>query len=107
SRLGERSPEVAAAIFRLLAAVRSRKPHAETIALPKFAKGEPVTLKVTPYIEPGRQLRLIWQIETASGGLQHRASGPDAVEALPVPALIVGSSLRVEAANKAFEKFAG
>ncbi len=107
SRLGERNPETAAAIFRLFAAARAGKAHAETIQLPSFAAGDPVILKAAPLADQsdGSPL-LMWQIEqhkkAAAGEKPRHGLG-----ALPVPALSVSKELSVEGANKGFEKLAG
>jgi two-component system, cell cycle sensor histidine kinase and response regulator CckA len=108
SRLGEKHPETAAAIFRLFAAARRGCAHAETIALSHFANGEPARLKVTPFSQKGqRPDYFIWQIES-----EPLAGSSDAwlgknVDLLPVPALLVGKDLSVQAANRLFEKLLG
>ncbi len=108
SRLGERQPETAAAIFRLFAAGRAGNAHSEAIHLPNFPGGDPVLLKVAPFSEQGnRSPLLIWQIEhpkQAAAGEKPRGS---ALDMLPVPALSVGKDLSVQGANKGFEKLAG
>jgi two-component system, cell cycle sensor histidine kinase and response regulator CckA len=107
SRLGERHPDTAAAVFRLFAAGRAGKSHAETIRLPTFPAGDPILLRVAPLVEHGsRPSLLIWQIE------QQRKPAPgekpkNGLDALPVPALTVSRDLSVQGANKAFEKLAG
>jgi two-component system cell cycle sensor histidine kinase/response regulator CckA len=107
SRLGERQPETAAAIFRLFAAGRAGKAHAETINLPSFPGGDPVLLKVAPFAEQGNSSPLlIWQIEQpkkADTGEKQRHS----LDGLPVPALSIGKDMAVRGANKAFEKLTG
>jgi two-component system cell cycle sensor histidine kinase/response regulator CckA len=107
SRLGERQPETAAAIFRLFAAGRAGNAHAETIHLPNFPGGDPVLLKVAPFTEQGsRSTLLIWHIDhpkkTAIGEKPRHS-----LDMLPVPALSVGKDLSVLGANKGFEKLAG
>ncbi len=107
SSLGERNPETAAAIFRLLTAGRAGAAHAETIHLPTFPGGDPVLLKVAPLMEQdSRAPLLIWQIEqpkkTAAGDKPRHS-----LDLLPVPALSVGKDLSVQGANKGFEKLAG
>ncbi|MFZ1107455.1 MAG: response regulator [Rhodomicrobium sp.] len=107
SRLGERHPETAAAIFRLFAAGRAGKSHAEAIRMPNFPAGDPIVLSVAPLVEHGsRSSLLIWQIE------QQRKTAPGekprhGLDALPVPALSVSRDLSVQGANKGFEKLAG
>ena len=107
SRLGDRHPEIAAAIFRLLAAGCSGKAHAEAVHLRNFPSGDPVLLKVIPFIEHGkRSSLLVWQIENAKKTIPGERSKLG-LDMLPVPALSVGKDLTVQGANKGFEKLAG
>jgi two-component system, cell cycle sensor histidine kinase and response regulator CckA len=107
SRLGERHPETAAAIFRLFAEAGGGKSHAETIRLPNFPAGDPILLRVSPLAEHGsRSALLIWQLEQQT----RPAPGEkpkNGLDALPVPALSVNRDLSVKGANKGFEKLAG
>ncbi|MGO8952653.1 MAG: response regulator [Rhodomicrobium sp.] len=108
SRLGERQPEAAPAIFRLFAAARSGASHEETITLPQIERGEPVLLKVTPSLDPGgRPDFLIWQI--GNGDSARAAEGPCSaiLDSLPVPALLIAKDLSVEAASSSLEKLLG
>ena len=107
SRLAEQRPEAAAAIFRLVAAGCAGKVHAEILHLRISASGDPVLLKVAPFMQQGKRASLlIWQIENAKKTLsgERPKSGLDM---LPVPALSVGKDLTVQGANKGFEKLAG
>jgi len=107
SRLGERHPEAAAAIFRLFGAGCAGNAHAETIHLRNSHGADPVLLKVAPFMEQGKRTSLlIWQIENAKRAApgEKPRSGLDM---LPVPALSVGKDLTVQGANKGFEKLAG
>ena len=107
SRLGERKPEVAAAIFRLFAAGCAGKAHAEAIHLRNFPSADPVLLKVIPFVEQGkRSSLLVWQIENAKKTLSTERPKLG-LDMLPVPALSVGKDLTVQGANKGFEKLAG
>ena len=107
SRLGDRHPEIAAAIFRLLAAGCSGKAHAEAVHLRNFPSGDPVLLKVIPFIEHGkRSSLLVWQIENAKKTIPGERPKLG-LDMLPVPALSVGKDLTVQGANKGFEKLAG
>ncbi len=107
SRLGERHPENAAAIFRLFAAGCAGRPHAESIRIPNFAGGDPALLKVAPFLEQGkRPPLLIWQIEHAKKTVTSEKQ-KQGLDTLPVPALSVGKDLTVYGANKGFEKLAG
>jgi two-component system cell cycle sensor histidine kinase/response regulator CckA len=107
SRLGDRHPEIAAAIFRLLAAGCAGKAHAEAVHLRNFPSGEPVLLKVIPFIEHGkRSSLLVWQIENAKKTVTGERPKLG-LDMLPVPALSVGKDLTVQGANKGFEKLAG
>ena len=107
SRLGDRHPEAAAAIFRLFAAGSAGKPHAETIHMRNSHSIDPVLLKVAPFSEQGkRSSLLIWQIENAKKTV-HGDKPKSGLDMLPVPALSVGKDLTVQGANKGFEKLAG
>jgi two-component system cell cycle sensor histidine kinase/response regulator CckA len=107
SRLGERHPEAAGAIFRLFAAGCAGKAHAEIIHIRNSHSVDPVLLKVAPFIEQGkRSSLLIWQIENAKKMVPGDKPRPD-LDMLPVPALSVGKDLTVQGANKGFEKLAG
>ena len=107
SRLGERQPETAAAIFRLFAAGCAGKAHVEPIRLPNFAGGDSVLLRVAPFLEQGkRSPLLVWQIEHAKKTATGEKS-KQGLDTLPVPALSVGKDLTVQGANKGFEKLAG
>ena len=107
SRLGDRNPEAAAAIFRLFAAGSAGKAHAEVLHMRNSHSIDPVLLKVAPFIEQGkRSSLLIWQIENAKKTVP--GDKPKAgLDMLPVPALSVGKDLTVQGANKGFEKLAG
>src|SRR5208337_2363559 len=107
SRLAERQPEAAAAIFRLFAAARSGNSHEETIALPQIERGEPVLLKVTPSFAQGsRSEYLIWQI--GNGNSARASEGSCAIlDSLAVPALLIAKDLSVEAASASLEKLLG
>ncbi len=108
SRLGERQPETAAAIYRLFAAGRAGKSHAETIQLPNFPGGDPILLKVAPLAEQGqRSPLLVWEIEQPRGISPAGEKPRHGLDALPVPALSVSKDLSVQGANKVFEKLAG
>ena len=100
SRLGERHPEAAAAIFRLFAAGCGGKTHAETLRLRNFHGGDPVLLKVAPLMEQGkRSSLLVWQIDSAKKTAPGEKPKPG-LDMLPVPALSVGKDLTVQGANK-------
>ncbi len=107
SRLGERDPETAAAIFRLFAAGRAGKDHAEILRLRTSESADPVLIRVSSFTEAGkRSSLLIWQIENA----KKTAPGEKpkgGLDMLPVPALSVGKDLTVLGANRGFEKLAG
>ncbi len=103
STLGDRRPEIAAALFRLLAAGRAGNAHAETIQLPNFPGGDPVLLKIAPIVENSASL-LIWQIDHPK---KTAAADKPRLDLLPVAALSVGKDLTVQGANKGFEKLAG
>jgi two-component system, cell cycle sensor histidine kinase and response regulator CckA len=108
SRIGERQPETAAAVYRLFAAGRSGKPHAETIHLSSFPDGDPILLKVAPLAGQGRRTPLlIWQIEQVGRKDASGEKAREGLDALPVPALSVSKDLLVQGANKSFEKLAG
>ena len=107
SRLGDRHPEIAAAIFRLLAAGCAGKAHAEAVHLRNFPSGDPVLIEVIPFIEHGkRSSLLVWQIESTKKTVTGERSKLG-LDMLPVPALSVGKDLTVQGANKGFEKLAG
>ncbi len=107
SRLADRHPEAAGAVFRLFAAGCAGKAHMETIHLRNSPGSDPVLFKVAPFMEPGKRASLlIWQIENAKKTVagERPKSGLDM---LPLPALSVGKDLTVQGANKGFEKLAG
>ena len=104
SRLGERHPGAAAAIFRLFAA---GKAHAEILHIRNSHSVDPLLLKVAPLVEQGkRSSLLVWQIESAKKTV-HGDKPKSGLDMLPVPALSVGKDLTVQGANKGFEKLAG
>jgi two-component system cell cycle sensor histidine kinase/response regulator CckA len=108
SRLGERQPETAAAVFRLFSAARGGQAHEETVALPNRKTADLVRLKVSAFpVQGGRPQFLIWQIEEPKADLV--AGGPRSglLDMLPVPALIIAKDLSVEAANRSFETLLG
>ncbi len=107
SRLGEGRPETAAAIFRLISAARAGMPHAETIHLPHFSSGDPILLKAAPLKEQGSGAPLIsWRIDhPGMGAVGERPR--QSLDALPIPALLIGMEMSVEGANKAAEKLLG
>ncbi len=108
SRLGERQPETAAAIFRLFGAARGGCTHAETIALTNSMNSAAFALKVAPFGEQGKRCHaLIWQIEDTKTSAAGPSAGGNMLEALPVPALLIGKELSVESANPSFEKLLG
>jgi two-component system cell cycle sensor histidine kinase/response regulator CckA len=108
SRLGERHPETAAAIFRLFSAARQGKAHEEMIVLPYRKTDDLVRLKVSVF--PGESTRpqiFIWQIEDPKAGLTIEGSRSGFLDTLPMPALIIAKDLSIEAANKRFETLLG
>jgi two-component system, cell cycle sensor histidine kinase and response regulator CckA len=108
SRLGERQPEIAAALFRLFSAARQGKAHEEPVALPNRKAGEAVRLKVSAFpAQGGRPQFLIWQIEESKGGLAAEGARGVLLDMLPVPALIIAKDLSVEAVNRSFETLLG
>ncbi len=107
SRLGERNPEAAAAIFRLFAAGSAGNAHAEIVHIRNSQSADPVLLKVAPLVDQGkRSSLLVWQIENAKK-TAHGDKPKPGLDMLPVPALSVGRDLTVQGANKGFEKLAG
>jgi two-component system cell cycle sensor histidine kinase/response regulator CckA len=108
SRLGERQPETAAAVFRLFSAARRGKAHEETVALPNRKAGDLIRLKVSAFAgQGGRPQFLTWQIEEPHTGLTAGTPHSGLLDLLPVPALIIAKDLSVEAANKSFERLLG
>ena len=108
SRLGERDPEAAAAIFRLFASAREGQPHEETVVIPHFHNGETVVLKVAPFAEHGERPRFfIWLAETAREGRVAAAPLGRDLDSLPVPAFALSKDLMIEAANRSFEDLLG
>ncbi|HWJ17416.1 MAG TPA: response regulator [Geobacterales bacterium] len=107
SRLGDRHPEAAAAIFRLFAAGSAGKAHSEVLHIRNSHSVDPMLLKVAPLVEQGkRSSLLVWQIENAKKTV-HGEKPKAGLDMLPVPALSVGKDLTVQGANKGFEKLAG
>ncbi len=108
SRLGERQPEIAAAVFRLFSAARCGKTHEETVAFPLGKTAAPFSIRVHPVpAQEGRPDYLVWHIAGADGAPAMEGSRRALLEALPVPALLIAKDLTVEAANKRFEHLAG
>ena len=107
SRLGDRHPEAAAAIFRLFAAGSAGKAHSEVLHIRNSHSVDPMLLKVAPLVEQGkRSSLLVWQIKSAKKTV-HGEKPKAGLDMLPVPALSVGKDLTVQGANKGFEKLAG
>jgi two-component system, cell cycle sensor histidine kinase and response regulator CckA len=108
SRLGDRQPETAAAVFRLFSAARKGEAREEAVTLPNRKAGELVRLKVTAFAGQGsRPQFLIWQIEERHTGPVLGDSRGGLLDRLPVPALIIAKDLTVEAANRSFEMLLG
>jgi two-component system, cell cycle sensor histidine kinase and response regulator CckA len=108
SRLGDRDPEAAAAIFRLFNAARDGDAHEEIVTAGHVQNGEPVLLRVTPFYEPGKRTQFfVWQIDNAKRAQAIEAPADALVCDLPVPAFIMAKDFSVTGANKAFEDMTG
>ncbi len=109
TRLGERDPEAAAAMFRLFSAARAGHVHVEAIRLPHSPGGEHYTLKVSPLSEHGGRARIfIWELKEADGGRDAEELGVAAIlNKVPLPAFSIAKDLSVESANKRFEILLG
>ncbi len=113
SKLGGTNPDTAAAIFRLFAAARQGRTHAETIALSGWKGGDKASLKVVPVMDPAEAAPiLIWQIEGSGGAQSPRTEQGNegrvaTLDSIPAPALLVSNDFAIEGANKSFLKLFG
>ncbi|HZV20669.1 MAG TPA: histidine kinase dimerization/phospho-acceptor domain-containing protein, partial [Hyphomicrobiales bacterium] len=107
SRLGEVKPELGAAIFRLFAAARKGRSHAEVIQATNTEKVQALCLKVAPGMKGPDPSLFCWEAEKVQAPRLADATHPEALNALPVPALRVSAELFVEGANRSFEKLYG
>src|SRR5215469_16287674 len=108
SRLGERQPETAAAVFRLFSAARKGQAREEDVALLHRKTAGVIRLKVSAFsAKVSRPQYLVWQIEEPQAGLAAESASSGLLDTLPVPALIIAKDLSVEAANKSFETLLG
>ncbi len=108
SKLGERRPEIAAAVFRLFAAARKGNVHSEILSLTHHTNGALLALKVLPFtVQGGRSPLLIWQIEEVRGSPVSGPSRTALLDSLPIPALSIAADLSIESSNKSFERLTG
>ncbi len=108
SRLGERDPDAAAAIFRLFSAAKSGKDHEEEIAFPSFNQGQRVIVRVTSFTETGKRSQLlIWTLNPSGSVRASSDLSGSSLDDLPFPAFRMAKDLTIEVANRHFEELAG